>query len=658
MLDKWGNSMAQRTTLVQPGSGGAIATAGNQMAQSLQGLGYTVSKSISEVQEARDSSLQMATFNDITEQSANIYNDNKDDPQAFGEVFKDYSDNLLESMPAHMRGRTKYELDQNRIRREQQVSQNFETKQNRIKAGESWNFNVNAQNEILTEFRAGNMEHAGILLNELKTANLKSGLYTPEQIEQMDYKLIQSGTSQRITGEAERALKAGGYEELAGYRDSLETDEYGIFDNPEDKDRALNVVDGMLNAEKSRLKQMQAEQKAKQAATKKMYQSKVTGLVGALELGYEIDSEALTNASTALDVLDMPEDAVKLNRGIAARDFARLTAAEREDVLNQLLDKNPAEYSYFKNVNSKVSDLESKDPVLHYQRQGKVTVQPIDYSNPQSIVTRNQTVAELEELTGRTDIPLLTTSEQKRLVDTFGQLAANEKTSLVGQIVTGLGSDSINTLNSLSKKNGAMLALGGQLFMDGVPEVAESIFMGQEVMAGMKEIMPTDKDFTLELQTSLGTAYAENPLQRKTVSNAVKAVYADLANRDGDMSGVIDSARVQEATDLVTGGLIDYESGQWRVGGETSTIEPPVRGMTTDQFEDWVDSLTPDDVEKMGGSNMDGKELIRILQDEAQLTSVRVAGKPYPVYVIKTEAGAVANKDGTAPFYLEYMTEN
>lgn len=643
--------MNQRTALVSE-SGGMIAQAGAGVAGSLAQLGYTISQGAKEIQEQRDVSMLRSTFNDISAQSSKIYSDNKDNPQGFQEVFQTYSDKLVESTPAHLRGRVRDELTQNMLRRQEQVASNFEQKQKRVQLGEAFDFNVNASNEILTAYRAGNIQHAERLMSELSVSNTESGLYDPEDISRMNLKLKKSGMNQLILGEGERALKAGGLKELELYRNEIEKNQE-LFDNPEDKDGAMGVIDGMIRAETQRLNQIKAEQKAKLAATQKIYSKQAKGLSEVLSFGYEVDSEQVNDIAAALDVLDLKEQAQELNRAFAGRDFARLNAVEREQVLNKLIEKNPAEYSYFKDINNKVSALEKSDPLTHYQRQGKVTLPQVDYNDPQSIAARNQAVEEIKSMTGRTDIPLLTDNEQRSLVGAFNQMPANQKTAVVGQIVSGLREDSIPTLNSIAGKQGAQLALAGQLFMDGAPQVAESIFMGQEIMLNMKEIMPKDTDFNTKLEAELMEAYSINPTQRKAVIDGIKAVYADMSIKEGDRTGEVDSERLKKAVTSVTGGLIDYESGRWAFGGKRSRLEPPVRGMTSEEFEDWIDSIQPEDIEAMGGANIGSREAVRILKEEAQLVSVRVVGKTYPVYVINTPSGALAKKDGTT-LYLEY----
>lgn len=145
-------------------------------------------------------------------------------------------------------------------------------------------------------------------------------------------------------------------------------------------------------------------------------------------------------------------------------------------------------------------------------------------------------------------------------------------------------------------------------------------------------------------------------LQRETIAKAIKAVYADLSRNDGDLSGIIDTSRMKKATNMVTGGLIDYKSGRWSWGGATSKIEPPVRGMTSNQFEDWIDGLTEADIEAMGGASIKSKAVLEILKKQAELVSVRVEGKQSPVYVVKYGDDVIKSKDGGL-FYLQYSSE-
>lgn len=641
--------MAPRSTLIQPASGSA---SGSGVAGALEGLGYTFEKQASKIQERQDVSYQQDIFNDITETSQNIYINNKENPQAFEEVYKSYQDKMLASVPSRLQGRIRQELDSQRLRRGEQVSVNFQKKEQLNKDATSYKFNINASNEVLNEFRSGNVKHANQLIDELSLANLDSGSFTPEQVERIRNGLFEQGLGQRVKGEAERAYSSDGLRGLVGYKDDIEQSK-DLFQNPDQKDSALNHVNNLIGREEARIKQIQAQQKARLSATKKNVAGKVNSLVDVMELGYDIDQEVLNEFDSAVTTLDMPESRSKMDSAFRGQQFARLPPAERQQLLNSLIERAPQEYSFYKNIDSKVAGLEKEDPLLHYSRQGKVEIQGIDLNDPQSIQSRADSVNELTELTGIKS-PLLTKQEQTAIIKTFNTLPADQKTSLVGNLVAGLGDDAAITLNDIAKKNGPSMALAGQLFMDGAPAVAESIFMGQDVMLNMKEIMPKSADFALEVDTALGAAYSDNPLQRKTVVEAAKAVYADMARTEGDLSGIMDSDRMQTALDQVTGGLIDYESGSWSISGQSSRIEPPQRGMTTDQFSDWIDDISVDDIENMGGSNMSSKAVIKLLKDDAQLVSVRVEGKRHPVYIIKTDAGAIANKDGTAPFYLEY----
>lgn len=652
-------AQAPRTTVISPTNTGAIRQGGAQVASALQGLGYAVGKIGDEAQRKSDTNYLMDTFNDVTETAQRLYFQNKESPEDFAKVFDSYQENLLSTVPNRLKPRVKQELLNQYQNRYSAVLGNFEKNRESENEATQFRFNMNAQSEIYTNFRNGNIQHATQLVDDLIAANKESGVYTPVELEVMRSKMINGGLNQRVLGEAERALKQDGLIGLTEYRNFIKDPEKSkdVFDNPVNRDSAVNTVEQMMSAEAARLKRLDIEKKAKLKATKSTVSDKIDGVIEAVKLGYEVDPNIVSELSSTATILELDEKSADLKVAQAMQEFARQTPEQRQLVLDALLDKAPDKYADFKSVDNKVTQLEKDDPLTHYQRQGRVSIESVDYNDPASISKRAQTAREVKELTGR-DVPILTKIEQERLTKAFTDMPADQKTALVSNIVRSLGKDSIKTLNSLSAKNGATLALGGQLVMDGAPEVAESIFLGQQVMLNNKEIMPKESDFSMELETNLGTAYMQNPLQRATVSKAIKAVYADLSRNDGDLSGVMDSDRMKKATEMVTGGLINYESGRWSWGGASSRIEPPVRGMTSEAFEDWVDNLKPEDIDAMGGSNMASKNVLKLLKDDAELISVRVEGKQNPVYIIRTESGAIGNKDGTAPFYLEYTKGN
>jgi len=92
--------------------------------------------------------------------------------------------------------------------------------------------------------------------------------------------------------------------------------------------------------------------------------------------------------------------------------------------------------------------------------------------------------------------------------------------------------------------------------------------------------VPPPSQFTAEIETFVGTAFAANPEAYELAEQAVRAYYVGRASRDGDVSGVIDSKRVQEAVRAVLGEPVD-------VGG--ADVFPPW-GMEEDDFLDRIEA--------------------------------------------------------------------
>lgn len=649
--------MVQRTSIIRPTGAGEIERGGASVASALEQMGYKADRAITEYQQRADTNYLMETFNDVTQTSQNIYLNNKDNPESFSKVFQSYQDELLEKVPARLKPRVKQELLNQRSQRYSATLSNYEKVRAQENEATAYRYNMNVQAEVYNNFRAGNLDRAMQLVGEAYEANLQSGAYTPIQVEDMQRKMLAGGLQQRILGESERILNDEGVEGLLEYRSQLQDVEQSkeIFSDPIQRDDAIRTVDQFISNEQSRLKRLEADRAAKLKATASFVGDKITDVSKAIKLGYEVDKELINELATSAQILELSDKQMHLNTALAMQEFSRQSPEARQSILTELLNQAPDKYAEFKSVDNQVSALERDDPLTHYERQGRIALNQIDYNDPMSLSERVQAAREVQEIAGK-EVPVFTKIEQERLTRAFSEMPADQKLNVVSTIVDALGRDSIKTLNSLSQKNGAMLALGGQLVMDGAPDVAESVFMGQQVMTSMKEIMPKELDVNLRMQVELGNAYSHNPLQRETIQQAVKAVYADLSRNSGDLSGIIDSSRMKKATEMVTGGLIDYRSGRWSWGGETSKIEPPVRGMTRNQFEDWVDGLTEADIEAMGGASIKSKAVLEILKKQAELVSVRVEGKQGPVYVIKYGDDVIKSKDGGL-FYLQYSSE-
>lgn len=123
-----------------------------------------------------------------------------------------------------------------------------------------------------------------------------------------------------------------------------------------------------------------------------------------------------------------------------------------------------------------------------------------------------------------------------------------------------------------------------------------------------------DTDFDTHFSASAGTAFALNPRAELTVKEAAKRIYvASLARSGARPDAPIDGTKVKAAFEAVMGGpLIKHGSGMF---GPSTTVTPPFRGASADDFDNWWDSIDAKTVKAAGGlagwKDEDAAELIR-----------------------------------------------
>jgi len=87
-----------------------------------------------------------------------------------------------------------------------------------------------------------------------------------------------------------------------------------------------------------------------------------------------------------------------------------------------------------------------------------------------------------------------------------------------------------------------------------------------------------------------------SPEFSKGLRDTVMSAYAKLAKDAGDVSKMTNTDRLQQAIDMVTGGIVEYDRPG--LGGTNPKTIAPVPGMTSNQFTDLLDGLTPTDIDE------------------------------------------------------------
>ncbi len=141
------------------------------------------------------------------------------------------------------------------------------------------------------------------------------------------------------------------------------------------------------------------------------------------------------------------------------------------------------------------------------------------------------------------------------------------------------------------------LATAGALYAQN-QGVAQSVIRGRALLAANPNFAPKKTDANNESidqilpPTSFGAGLEGG---RQQLIEAAKARYADLSNFAGDTSGELNSTRMTQAINDVTGGILTFNG---------DTVLAPRYGMTQDQFDQMMKNLPPQQI--AGAISTDG----------------------------------------------------
>lgn len=267
---------------------------------------------------------------------------------------------------------------------------------------------------------------------------------------------------------------------------------------------------------------------------------------------------------------------------------------QRKQVLAQAIDR--------------VNEARGADPMAYQMSVVKMgNVKPIDWNNGQAAaaeLANRVGVAYTNSQNYGSPLMLLTKQEASNLAAGMNNMTAQEKlrylgvirsnvkdnaayrsilqqiapdsvvTSMAGMIVTKQGSVTVSRMfgadDSYQPQQVAQLMLEGEAILNPTKTAA-----GQDGKGG-KYPLPKENDFMAEFNNQVGNAFAGNPGAASAAMQGVKAYYVGKAAREGDLSDVINTKRMQEAINAVTGGVTDING--------SNVIRP--WGMPEDIFKD------------------------------------------------------------------------
>jgi hypothetical protein len=227
---------------------------------------------------------------------------------------------------------------------------------------------------------------------------------------------------------------------------------------------------------------------------------------------------------------------------------------------------------------------------------------PLDFSTDQSLAAGLGARGKVAQFAAQNwQTPPLSALDKADVEQVQGMLA-NPDPTVKGRVFNALSTLPEDVRNATLAKIGSgrpdlMVSVAAGSMMKAAPDVAASIIRGQQAAKTNPEFMPkgsgeeaalaTEMDRRLPVSTFSLAARTDASGPYAVAQGMIKARYADLSAQSADASGKLNTDRLQQATDDVTGGILDHNGGK---------LIAPVRGMPQSVFDRTMAGITDADL--------------------------------------------------------------
>lgn len=241
----------------------------------------------------------------------------------------------------------------------------------------------------------------------------------------------------------------------------------------------------------------------------------------------------------------------------------------------------------------------------------------------------------------------LTKEEINGFQETFIDSDYQNKAKMLGDVISGLGTNALNFLEDLSINGSKQAAAIGSLMLDGNSATATTVLKGQEILDKQRDVIPSDYAQVEFAAIENKLPFYDLPEQQEDIRAMARAIYAARSFESFDFSGATDKNRLEDAiSEVSNGGAITYNK---------SSIEPPINDMTSNDFKRWIRSVTVEDINNLGGwRGFDDMATLRSLRSAQLVTQ----GRGQYIVFLRSGDGSmrpVISNNGSA-FILDYNT--
>ena len=599
--------------------------------------------------------------NDIRANLGRMEVENQMDPDGYAASVKGYAAGLLPEVHPQVRGEAQIAINNYASRASTRILARAQAQQSKLDAAEIVRAVQGKTSDALNAARDGDLK---IVETATKTyfatldLGVEEGLLDPVKVEQVKSKFQRDTDAQIVLGEFGRTLQSEGIESaekvIKDFKESKDLP-------PDDRDKLVATMETLSTREQRRQNQAVREQTAAQAAIVKQYKVDTDNAVTVLKSG-TIPSgyEDLLNAVHGTELAGRLDWAMKIYTEV--EKFAAYHPAAQEALLTKLEETPPStafgvelKESYEK-AHQTTTKLLKDWPIKLGVSLGIIPApEPIQLGNPDSVALRMKQVRKVESYYDIKNLNPLGPQEIAYWSNKLTTLGTDQRLMVLNSIVSSMGENSIPVLEKLGMNNQPVLARAGELIGQGQADTARLAVRGLEYLKELKGITPTGMDDSIRAE--LKGVFNSNPRELSNMTNTIKAVYtAMMAESRAVDFKALDLDLLGQVVTKVTGGIlgVDAPGGHsWEYGGRTSKhlsdltsadyiIQAPAFGVNDEQFEDWLEGLTADNLDEMGGTDMPYQEALEMIPRETLI------GVGQGKYLIFDGAGFLHNKEGKA----------
>ena len=599
--------------------------------------------------EAFNKSVQTAylTRLDLNVDAAgqDIANRNADDPEAFGAEFDKSTQALVQTLPEEWQNAAKLEMLKRRNKWMSSISRKAlekEASQSNADIGTAMNSYSVTSAQL---WRNGDIQGAMEQDKKFKGAlDALSNLSAPQKAQGW-IKYQTTRRRQATLGDFDRAMVQG-LDYAEQYIKDFKADQNGIAD-PDERGRLANEM-------KSGLANLKTDRRV--AVTELRNEASVA--VDAVTSGRDFAGiDNLKQQAQALgddETLTALDSAQSLSDG--AQEFAKFTPQEMLDTINERrksvkTDFDNKRLDVFENIFKKAIKGLDNQPLNWVEQNGVRALVPVDFTNPETMARRVQDGNWIRERYGLSETPLLKTNEADQLKAILAKAPAGEKTIILAALTAGFSEQNIpDVLQSVSASDPEFAHAGVIGLEDG--EAAKTIIAGQEIRKLEPQYAPTNNvTYRTQYQFALPPKIFKgfSPDFTKGIEETVLSVYAKLSRDANDTTKTPDAIRLKEAVRIATGGIVKYDrDGIFSTDYQTIA---PVRGMTSEQFTGFLDSLSDKEIGEpylpAAGKRSGGRVTVSDILEYGTLITVG-QGR----YGVDIGGQIAVNRDGS-PYFLD-----